>query len=145
MKKAEMVSFCFENCESVEIPVRWFHRFRISGIHEEIKKRLGNIKKITYADFCEMELDWDTEKEMHRFGDLLLGVREHRRKWRVRQIMRTQCDLVAISVKYEDGTGETYYLPWTPLDPAETRNALQSAFYTENGNLRIRIQKRSEV
>ena len=145
MKKAEMVSFCFENCESVDIPVRWFHRFRISGIHEEIEKRLGNIEKITYADFCEMELYWDIEKEVHRFSGLLWGVREHRRNWRFLERVRAQRDLAAISVQYVGGAEETYHLPWTPLDPAETRNALQRAFYTRNGNLRVRIQKRSEV
>lgn len=145
MKKAEMVSFCFENCESVEIPVRWFHRFRISGIHEEIKKRLGNIEKITYADFCEMELYWDIEKEVHRFGGLLWGVREHRRNWRFLERVRAQRDIVSISVKYEEGLEETYCLPWTSLDPAEPLNALQKAFYTRNGNLRVRIQKRTEV
>lgn len=124
MKKAEMVSFCFENCESVEIPVRWLRRFRISGIHEEIGKRLGDVEKTTYADFCEMELYWDIEKEVHRFGGLLWGVWEHRRNWRFLERVRAQRDIVSISVQYSDGTEETYHLPWTSLDPAETLNAL---------------------
>ena len=145
MKKAEMVSFCFENCESVEIPVRWLRRFRISGIHEEIGKRLGDVEKTTYADFCEMELYWDIEKEVHRFGGLLCGVRDHIRNWRFLERVRAQRDIVSISVKYEEGLEETYYLPWTSLDFTETSNALQKAFYTRNGNLRIRIKKRSEV
>ena len=145
MKKAEMVSFCFENCESVEIPVRWLRRFRISGIHEEIGKRLGDVEKTTYADFCEMELYWDIEKEVHRFGGLLWGVQEHRRNWRFLERVRAQRDIVSISVQYSDGIEETYHLPWTSLDPAEPLNALQKAFYTRNGNLRVRIQKRTEV
>ena len=42
-------------------------------------------------------------------------------------------------------SGFDEYLPWTSLDFTETSNALQRAFYTRNGNLRVRIQKRTEV
>lgn len=92
-----------------------------------------------------MELYWDIEKEVHRFDGLLWGVRDHIRNWRFLERVRAQRDIVSISVKYAEGIEETYYLPWTSLDFTETSNALQKAFYTRNGNLRIRIKKRSEV
>lgn len=143
MKKAEMVSFCFENCESVDIPVRWFHRFRISGIHEEIEKRLG---KITYADFCEMELYWDIEKEVHRFDGIAVGGEGSYTQLALSgAVQLLSSDIVSFCKSMQKGSKKRIICHGHHLISQKPAMRSKRHFIPGTGNLRIRIKKRSEV
>jgi len=133
MSKIQSITFVFENCESLELPIRYFGIVEINNIQTKIQRTAINaVRKFTEASevfleiFAETNKEYDWELNAYRFARLT--------KFR---------DIVYLDIKYDDETVESIYVDY---DTDNTENNLNQDTWISNlGNLYISISKRKQI
>ena len=133
MDRVQSITFVFENCESLELPIRYFGIVEINDIQQCIRRATVNsVKKIQVAKevFLEMfseanrEFDWEINY------------------WRFERIIK-YADIVYLDIKYEDGDVESIYVDYNST--CAERNENQDTWVSNLGNLYLSICKRKIV
>ena len=105
MSNVKAIGFCFENCESVEIPIEYVYTFNISDItkyrsyypHEQGLHEYTVTNKL-YVSF---EKSFSECEEKTSFGS---SVKERLEKYN---------DICWFDIVYDDGTRDTYQVAWS--------------------------------
>lgn len=139
MKKIKSIEIAFENCESMIIPRNCIGTFLIDGIHETIKRvGMNVIAKYSTIDEFVIEIYKEGDEVYYPFGDT--GDEQSKFKR-----LTDFNDISSISVIYEDGDMEEFYVPYDCDDSVGAPNRFQDTYISELGNLYISIHALNRI
>jgi len=128
------VGICFENLEFVNI-TKGIGGFLLDKIHTSVQRTAINaIEKMETADSVWIELKNDIEYESYLYPDSGIITNDSKRLFD--RILKFS-DISDITLEYDDGTEERYYVPWSGSGYS---NELQK-IYPRSESLIIDIQK----
>ena len=131
MDKVQSITFVFENCESLEFPIRYFGLVNIEDIQTNVRRlAMNSVKKIEVAKEVFLEIFAEANKVYDWYNNCYPFVR-----------LMKYPDIVYLDIKYEDGDVETIYVDTTNAE----RNMNQDMWVSKLGNLYISISKRRLV
>jgi len=133
MSKVQSITFVFENCESLELPIRYFGIVEINDIQTHIRRTAINAvdkfeeaRDVFLEIFSEANKEYDWELNSYRFIRL--------QKFR---------DIVYLDIKYDDESTESIYVDYDSTCADNNKN--QDMWVSNLGNLYIAISKRKAV
>lgn len=133
MDRVQSITFVFENCESLELPIKYFGIVSIDDIQSCIRRiAVNSTKKIQIANDIFLEIFGEANKEF----DWEINY------YRFERIMKYR-DIVYLDIKYEDGDVESIYVDYDST--CSERNKNQDTWVSQLGNLYISISKRKIV
>lgn len=125
------ITFVFENCESIDIPVRYIGLIHIGDICTEINRVASNsIKKCNVAK--EFFIEIFSEGDVEYYGYFRCSKFERLLKSR---------DIKYIDILYENNTTETIYFEYS----GNSQNEYQDIWLSRLGNLYISISRKKLV
>ena len=143
MKSFDAVDIGFENGEYVIIPARYFHTCTLRGMDVKVFCTGTHILQLSYMRYIRLELDAAVNAVAHRLKGRLWDLQEKKVGWRLLERIRTQNDIVSLTLRNGKEEGETYWAVW-PDNGADIgiSNKFQHTKYRKNGNLQITICQR---
>ena len=116
--KVKYVELVFENCEVAKLDVNMFKYFYMSGIHDTLSVNCfqyekGEWSKHLGCDYFHIQILPEGLKQVLTMEQVTLKERLERHS-----------DITCVDVTYEDGTEESYYVPWP--DDEEFTNTYQT-------------------
>lgn len=135
-KKAVILTFTFENCESVSIDMDKVDIMELGGITSSISKLQDNqIKEYKYAKNVAIRIKPDIVKETYRTpcGGIML-----------KHVRISFGDIASIEISYDNGEHDIYYVDYASSDD-NTLNVNQSTEVSEKKYLYIVISGSMDV
>ena len=131
MSNVVSITFVFENCESIDFPIKYVGSFYIGEISSCIKRlALNSVKRIDVAKELFVELFNEGDEEYNYY--CTCGKFERIMKYR---------DIVYIEVKYDDGNADTVYVDYD----GEGQNKNQDNWVSKLGNMYVAISRKRFV
>lgn len=131
MKKVQSITFVFENCESIEFPVKYIGLIYINDITQNIKRiSLNSVKKIDVAKELFVEIFSEGDEKYNQFCA----------QGKFERLMYHR-DIVFVEVHYDDYSTDTIYVDYE----GDMQNANQDNYLSNLGNLYISISHRKQV
>ena len=131
MNRVQSITFVFENCESIEIPMKYVGLFYINDITQNIRRTaLNSVKKIDVAKELFIEIFSEGDEKYNRY--CTRGKFERLLYYR---------DIVYVEVHYDDYTTDTIYVDYD----GDMQNMNQDDWLSNLGNLYIAISHRKQV
>lgn len=117
MSEVKAISFGFENCESVEIPIEYVYTFNVGGINKSRSyyPHGQGLHEYTVANklYVSFEKNFSEYEEKTSFG---VPVKERLEKHK---------DICWFDIVYDDGTSDTYQVAWTNPEEDQYSNSGQ--------------------
>ena len=127
----ESITFVFENCESIEIPIKYIGLFYINDITQSVRRlTLNSVKKINVAKELFIEIFSEGDERFNKYCSC--GCFERIVKYR---------DIVYVEVNYQDGNVDTIYVDYD----GDTQNKNQDDWISNLGNLYVSISRKKLV
>lgn len=127
----ESITFVFENCEFIEIPMKYVGLFYINDITSNIKRfALNSVKKIDVAKELFIEIFSEGDEKYNRYC----------KSGKFERILQYR-DIVYVEIKYSDGNVDTIYVDYD----GDMQNQNQNNYLSKLGNLYVSVSRKKQV
>lgn len=141
MKKITSIELVFENCDTVEIPIKYIGYFDISGIETEMKRMAVNaVSTIKMAKHIAIEFSLKANKLLTTFAENEPG--EYIENCHALKRIHLLNDIAHIYIKGDDGE-EMILTNWVKGE--EYLNSAQKTKFSRRGNLYLVIDEDLDI